>query len=59
MKDYIYDRYKNIQLSYPRLRAAILEAWEAIPIEKLEDLIRGIHDRYQTVINANKIHIHA
>ncbi len=39
MKDYIYDRYGDVQLSYPRLRAAVLEAWEAIPIEKLEDLI--------------------
>ncbi len=39
MKDYIFDRYRDVQLSYPRLRAIVLEAWEAITIEKLEELI--------------------
>ena len=39
MKDYIFDRYRDVQLSYPRLRAIILEAWKAIPVEKLEELI--------------------
>ncbi len=59
MKDYIYDRYRDIQLSYPRLRAAVLEAWEAIPVKKLEELIRGMHDRCQAVIDANGMHIQA
>ena len=59
MKHYIYDRSGDIQLSYPRLRAAVLEAWEAIPVKKLEELIRGMHDRCQAVIDANGMHIQA
>ena len=59
MKNYIYDRYGDIQLSYPRLRAAVLEALETIPIKKLENLVRGMHDRCQTVIDTNGMHIHA
>ncbi len=56
---YIFDRYGDVQLSYPRLRAAVLEAWEAIPVEKLEELIQGMHDRCQAVIDAHGMHIKA
>jgi hypothetical protein len=59
MKDHIYDRYGNIQLFYFRFRAAILETWKAIPIEKLENLIRDMCDRCQAVIDMNKIYIKA
>jgi hypothetical protein len=56
---YIFDRYGGVQLSYPRLRAAVLEAWEAIPVEKLEELIQGMQDRCQAVIDAHGMHIKA
>ncbi len=59
MKDYIFDRYRDVQLSYPRLRAAVLEAWEAIPVEKFEKLIQGMHDRCQAIIDADGMHIKA
>ncbi len=55
----MFDRYGDVQLSYPRLRAIVLEAWEAIPVEKLEELIQGMQNRCQAVIDAHGMHIKA
>ncbi len=56
---YAFARYGDVKLSYPRLRAAVLEAWEGIPVEKLEELIQGMQDRCQVVIDAHGMHIKA
>jgi hypothetical protein len=47
----------NIQkLSYDQLREAVKAAWEAIPIEELEELVETMHDRCEAVIKAEGRH---
>jgi transposase len=45
MKDYIQEHYAKVHSSYPKLRKAILEAWESITHEQIRDLIRGMKKR--------------
>jgi len=58
MKDWIQRRYGHIDTisSYPRLRRIIEEAWEAIPDERVHELIESMPARCQAVIDANGGH---
>ena len=52
MKDWIDDRYEGIKLTYPRLRSAVNEAWDAVPADYLSQLIDEMPARCQAVIDA-------
>lgn len=52
MKDYIEDRYPDVHSSYQRLRAAVLEAWEAVGFERIKELVRSMPERCRAVIEA-------
>ena len=52
IKDYIQEKYPNIHSSYPRLKEAVIEAWNSISDEQVKDLIKTMHDRCQAVIDA-------
>jgi transposase len=56
IKDYVEAKYPEIHRSYSRLREAVCEAWNTIPEEEVKDLIRSMHDRCQTVIDADGWH---
>jgi transposase len=45
IKDIIEEKDPEIYRSYPKLRAAIIEAWNSITDEEVRDLIRSMHDR--------------
>lgn len=55
MKDYIERHFPEDQ-SYDRLRAAVKEAWEAIPESFFMELLESMRDRCQAVIDANGMH---
>jgi hypothetical protein len=56
MKDYIQAKYSDVHRSYKRLREAVQEAWESITRETIQELIRGMGDRYIEVILADGGH---
>jgi Transposase. len=56
IKDIIEEKDPEIHRSYPRLRKAIIEAWNSITDEEIRDLIRTMHDRCQAVIDADGWH---
>jgi transposase len=56
MKDYIEEKYPEIHRSYPRLKAAVCEAWNSITEEDIQDLIKSMHNRCQAVIDADGWH---
>jgi len=56
MKDYIQAKYGEIHRSYPRLREAVIEAWNAVTDEQVKELIKSMHDRCQAVIDAEGWH---
>jgi len=58
MKDWIQRHYGHIDniTSYPRLRSIIQEAWEAVPNERIRELIESMPARCQAVIDANGGH---
>jgi transposase len=56
IKDIIEEKDPEIHRSYPKLRAAIIEAWNSITDEEVRDLIRSMHDRCQAVIDAEGWH---
>ncbi len=57
MKDWIQANYDENDLrSYPTLRTAITEAWEAVPESYLEALLQEMPIRCQAVIEANGMH---
>ena len=41
---------------YSQLRAAVQKAWDSITVDQLNELIDGMHDRCQAVIDANGMH---
>ena len=57
MKDYIEEKYPQIYRSYPKLKAAILKAWEAIADENIMALINSMPEGYRAVIAAKGWHI--
>jgi hypothetical protein len=56
MKDYIEEYYPEIYRSYPKLRAAVTEAWNTIAHEDILDLIRSMSNRCRAVIAAEGWH---
>lgn len=56
MKDWIASHYPT-KMNYDQLRIAVKEAWEAVAIEELTDLVRSMKDRCQAVIDARGGHI--
>ena len=55
MKDYLQDNFPE-RMTYPQLRAAVQEAWDSITVDQLNELIDGMHDHCQAVIDANGMH---
>jgi len=55
MKDWIQDNYGE-QFSYDTLRVAVKEAWDTITEQQLAQLLQGMKDRCQAVIDANGMH---
>jgi transposase len=56
IKDIIKGKDAVIYRLYPKLKTAIIEAWNLVLDEEVRDLIRSIHDRCQAVIDANGWH---
>ena len=56
IKDIIKEKDPEIHRSYPKLRAAIIEAQNLITDKEIRDLIRTMYDRCQAVIDANGQH---
>jgi transposase len=56
IKNIIEEKDPEIHRSYPKLRAAIIEAWSSISDKEVRDLIRTMHDRCQAVIDADGWH---
>jgi hypothetical protein len=52
MKDYIQEHFPE-KMSYDRLRAAVKEAWEAVPDEYLNELLDSMPACCEAVIKAN------
>jgi hypothetical protein len=52
IKDYIQDKDPQIHRDYKRLRALIIEAWNAISIERIREIIQEMPKRCQAVIDA-------
>jgi hypothetical protein len=51
VKDYIQEKYPEVQRSYPRLREAVTEAWNSITDEQVKELIATMPARCQAVID--------
>ena len=45
IKDYIQEKYPNIHSSYPRLKGAVIEAWNSISDKQVKDLIKTMYNR--------------
>jgi hypothetical protein len=56
MKDYIQEKYPEVHRSYPRLKEAVAEAWNAVTDEQVRELIRTMPQRCQAVIDAQGGH---
>ena len=52
MKDILEQICPEIHRFYPKLKAAVKEAWEALAHEDILDLIRSMPQRCQAVIDA-------
>lgn len=52
IKDYIQEKYPQIHRSYPKLKAALLEAWESITDAEIFELIASMPARCCAVIEA-------
>jgi tryptophanase len=56
MKDWIEQRYGEKKWTYDQLRKAVKEAWDAITIEQLNELLDSMHQRCVDVIAAKGGH---
>lgn len=56
MKDWIQEHYPQETMTYDRLRVIVKEAWDAVPIEFLQERLQTMHDRCEAVIAANGLH---
>ena len=45
------DHYGGSNMSYDRLRGAVREAWDAITPQELDDLVDGMRELCQAVID--------
>jgi hypothetical protein len=57
MKDWIQNNYRE-QFSYNTFCVAVKEAWDTIIKQQLAQLLQGMKDRCQAVIDANGIYTH-
>ena len=55
MKNYLQNNFSEWMI-YSQLRAAVQEAWDSITVDQLNELIDGMHDHCQAVIDANGMH---
>ena len=53
MKDWIDNYDPTVHRNYKRLRATVQAAWDAIPYEKIVELLNSMRERCQAVIDAN------
>ena len=53
MKDWIDERYEDKKLNYNQLRAAVSDAWNAVPNDFLDQLIEDMPKRCKAVIKAD------
>jgi DDE superfamily endonuclease len=56
MKDWIQARYDDGLVDSQDIRGAIQEAWDALPEQKLQDLIESMPARCRAVIQADGRH---
>ncbi len=56
MKNYLQEHYPE-NMKYDQLRAAVKEAWEKVGEFEFKELIEGMHDRCQAVIDAKGLFI--
>ncbi|EHK19109.1 uncharacterized protein TRIVIDRAFT_193599 [Trichoderma virens Gv29-8] len=56
MKDWIQENYPQETMGYDRLRVAVQEAWNAVPVEFLYNLLAIMPARCEAVIAANGLH---
>ena len=57
MKDWIDLQHGGKKLTYPQLRSAVREAWDAVPDDFLSRLIDDMPKRCKAVIRADGKHI--
>jgi hypothetical protein len=53
IKDYIQEKLPQIHRSYPRLKEAVLEAWNSITNGQIRELIESMPTHCRAVIEAN------
>lgn len=56
IKDYIQEKYPQAHRSYPKLKTAVLEAWDSITNEEVIELIASMPARCKAVIEAEGWH---
>jgi hypothetical protein len=56
INDYIQEKYPQVHRSYPKLKEAVLEAWNSITYEQIRDLIISMPARRRAVIEAEGWH---
>jgi hypothetical protein len=49
MKEWIWNHYPKDKMSYDKLRGAVMEAWEAVPEEYLQNLVKSMKERCEAV----------
>lgn len=52
MKDWIQHHYGHLECTYDRLRQIVKEAWDAVTVDQLQELIDSMQQRCQDVIDA-------
>jgi transposase len=56
IKDWIQEKYPEIHRSYPKLKVAVIEAWNSITYGLIEELIQSMLARCKAVIEAGGWH---
>lgn len=56
IKEWIWNHHPKDSMKYDELRKALKEAWDAVPEDWLIELIRGMKERCQAVIDANRMY---
>jgi hypothetical protein len=53
IKDYVQEKYPEVQRSYPCLREAVTKAWNSITNKQIRELIGTMHERCQAMIDTH------
>jgi hypothetical protein len=56
MKDWIQDRFDDGLTALNNIRQAVQDVWDAVPEQKLRDLIDSMPARYRAVIETDGRH---